>query len=114
MFILGKEAKAPWRPLNWKQGIFSICISRKFDKVSRVWVALRLVILWTQWIEMNDVAFNDIHWHPNKLNMYGLVLLITIGWSRIRSAGRGRHLELTGPSLRALCTTGVGIKSSRW
>ncbi len=29
--VVGAEAKGPWRPLNWKQGIFSTSIPRKFN-----------------------------------------------------------------------------------
>jgi len=65
--ITHKDAKGPWRPLTWKQGIFSDHIPRKFDSVSRVWEAVRTVVLWMLWIERNDAAFNGTHWRSAKL-----------------------------------------------
>jgi len=61
-----RDAQGPWRPLTWKQGIFSDRIPRKFNGISSLWAVLRTTILWTLWIEWNDASFNDILWRPGK------------------------------------------------
>jgi hypothetical protein len=65
--ITSRDAKDPWKLLTWKQGIFSERIPQKFDGVCGMWSTIRTVVLWSLWIEWNDVMFNNVAWSPNKL-----------------------------------------------
>ncbi|KAG0574234.1 hypothetical protein KC19_VG246300 [Ceratodon purpureus] len=65
--VKGKDVRGPWQPLSWKQGIFSYRIPRKFDAFKQIWLELRSVVLWTLWIERNDIVFNNQRWPPAKL-----------------------------------------------
>lgn len=72
VFVLNKIAaddgeRGPWRPLNWKQGIFSARIPRRFDKVRKIWMAVRSTVVWLLWLERNDAVFNDIQWLRAKM-----------------------------------------------
>jgi len=86
-----KDAKRPWRPLMWKQGIFSDCIPRKFDTVSSSWRVLCTVILWTiirgnfspsKGCSRVTNQFNDIHWRSTKLQQH--ILLGVIDYSIVK------------------------------
>lgn len=65
--LISRDAQGPWSSFNWKQGNFSDRIPQKFDQLCSIWMALRTVILWTLWLERNDVAFNDEKWPANKV-----------------------------------------------
>jgi len=96
--ISGEDAKGPWKPFNWKQGIFSTRIPKKFDKYSRVWVGLRTVILWALWTERNDAAFNNIYWHPNKLLQrvwLGIVDYGRVEWDQVVRRRRSDGIDET-------------------
>lgn len=58
--VEGRDAQGPWQMLTWRQGIFSNRIPRKFNHVKRT------VVLWTLWIERNDMIFNNQAWSPAK------------------------------------------------
>jgi hypothetical protein len=60
-------SRGPWRPLNWKQGIFYDRIPQRFDRVKKIWMVVRGTIVWQLWLERNDVAFNHIRWPREKL-----------------------------------------------
>lgn len=51
---------------NWKQGLFNDRLPRRFQPVQAIWELLRGVILWTLWIEPNDLVFNGSKWHQHK------------------------------------------------
>lgn len=95
--ITHRDAKGPWRPLTWKQGIFSNRIPKKFDMVNSIWGIIRTVILWTLWIERNDVVFNSLHWCPSKLQQsiwlgvidYGRVEWEVVGKLKSKNLERG-------------------------
>lgn len=53
--------------LTWKNGILAHRIPRRYKKVSRIWLLLRGIIMWTLWKERNDAAFGGIHWNVDKL-----------------------------------------------
>ena len=56
-----------WAPLNWKQSIFSYRVPRRFRDVGRFWTLLRTTILWTIWLQRNDLVFSGIQWHLAKV-----------------------------------------------
>lgn len=65
--IRGREVQGPWRPLTWKQGIFSDTIPHKFDELKCIWMEIRSVVIWALWIERNDKVFNASVWTPEKM-----------------------------------------------
>jgi hypothetical protein len=72
IFILNKVAadndeQGPWCPLTWKHGIFSDRMPRRFDKVRKIWMAIRGIVIWLLWLERNDAVFNDVHLSREKV-----------------------------------------------
>ena len=63
----GPRSRRHWAPVNWKQSIFSYRVPRRFRDVGRFWSLLRSTILWTLWIQRNDMAINGIQWHLAKV-----------------------------------------------
>jgi hypothetical protein len=53
--------------LSWDQAIFSTPPPRRFQKFARFWSLFRGVTLWSIWIARNDLVFNHIRWHHNKI-----------------------------------------------
>lgn len=62
-----RRTRRRWAPVNWKQGIFSYRVPRRFRKVGRCWALICTTILWTIWIQQNDMAHNGIQWHLAKV-----------------------------------------------
>jgi hypothetical protein len=67
LLVADGNSQGPWRPLTWKQGIFSECIPRRFDRVKKVWMAICGIVLWQLWLERNDVVFNNLRWSKEKM-----------------------------------------------
>lgn len=65
--ITSTEKVGPWCPLTWRQVIFSIPIPLEFNPVKRVWLEIRMVVIWSLWIQRNDKAFNDQVWTTERL-----------------------------------------------
>lgn len=63
----GSRQQRRWAPVNWKQSIFAHRVPRRFRVVGRVWSLIRTTILWTIWIQRNDLAHNGIQWHLAKV-----------------------------------------------
>jgi hypothetical protein len=113
VLITSRDAKGPWRPLTWKQGIFSDRIPRKFDKVCSAWMVIRTVVLWTLWTERNDVVFNNSRWPADKLLhriWIGIIDYGRVDWARLQSQSRKQPGKLPSLSLKfgnRWCTNGV-------
>jgi hypothetical protein len=67
ILVSDRESRGPWRPFTWKQGIFSDRIPCRFDRVKKVWMALRGIVLWQLWLERNDAVFNGTRWPKMKM-----------------------------------------------
>ena len=51
--------KGLWRSLDWQHGIFVKNIPSTQRKLSRALLLLRGIMLWSTWIERNDLTFNN-------------------------------------------------------
>jgi hypothetical protein len=83
----GPRRQRRWTPINWKQSIFSYRVPRRFREVGRFWTLLRTTILWTVWIQHNDIAHNGIQWHLAKVKQRIWRCMIDYGrvaWSIMR------------------------------
>lgn len=79
-FVSGRDARRLWQPLTWKQGIFFDNIPRKFNQMKRIWMELRIVVLWSLWIERNEKVYDNITWMPDKLTQTIWNGMIDYGW----------------------------------
>jgi hypothetical protein len=76
--VINDGERGPWQLYNWKQGIFSNCIPHHFDKVKKIWMVVRGIVVWLLWLEYNDIVFNDIRWpRENILRKVWLGLIET-------------------------------------
>jgi hypothetical protein len=69
----------PWRPLTWKQGIFSDRIPRRFDNIQKIWMAIQGTVVWMLSMERNDAIFNDIKWSSSKLRQKNWLDILDYG-----------------------------------
>lgn len=85
--VAGRDAHGPWQILSWKQGIFSHRIPRKFDSVKRIWMEIRTAVLWSLWLERNDVVFNNTRWTEERMRQHVWSEILDYGrveWDRIK------------------------------
>jgi hypothetical protein len=83
VLVAKNNERGPWWPVNWKQGIFSDKIPRRFDSIQKIWMAIRGTVVWTLWMERNDAIFNDIKWSPSMLKQkkwFGIVDYGRLDW----------------------------------
>jgi hypothetical protein len=50
LMVTDPDSRGPWRPMNWKQGIFSDRTPRRFRRVQKVWMAIRATVVWLLWM----------------------------------------------------------------
>lgn len=48
--------------------------------MKRIWMELRIVVLWSLWIERNEKVYNNITWMPDKLTQTIWNGMIDYGW----------------------------------
>lgn len=51
--------KGLWRACDWQHVIFGKIISSSLSNFFRTWLLLCGIPLWTNWMERNDLTFND-------------------------------------------------------
>jgi hypothetical protein len=65
-YLAHPDQALSWATPHWKQAIFATRPPRRFRTVSRYWILLRGVALWTIWISRNDASFNHNRWNREK------------------------------------------------
>jgi hypothetical protein len=79
------SASVPLETPDWKQALFAHDPPWKFKKVSRLWLLLRGVTLWTIWTSRNHFVFNQSRWshqHVTDLIWQGLNKYAQAVWSK--------------------------------
>jgi hypothetical protein len=61
------DASSTWRSFNLEQCMFNKKLSSKFRKFNLLWSLIRSVTLWSIWLKRNNLSFNGVDWHDNKL-----------------------------------------------
>ena len=56
-----------WKPLDWQHKIFGKEIMSSLSKFSKIWLFLRIIMLWSIWMERIDLVFNNIKWDIKKV-----------------------------------------------
>jgi hypothetical protein len=95
--VAKRGTRGSWRPLNWKQGIFSDRIPRKFKQVQNIWMAVQGTMVWLLWMERNDSIFNDIKWPPAKLIQtiwLGLIDYGRLAWEAAKDKAKGKFINV--------------------
>ena len=80
MMMAKGDQRGPWKELDWHHGLFEKKIPSSLSKVSRIWLLLRGITLWSM---RNDLTFNnDIKWDMNKMQGNIWLGLLDYAWGK--------------------------------